>query len=230
MPIASPLFERPLTPPRWALGIASLVLPDVVFSADTTEPVIALTLDDGPHPHLTPRVLDVLAQHGARATFFLIGSRAERHGAVVGRIADEGHELGNHSWDHASSARLSRARLGESVRRTRDVLESYGPTRLFRPGSGWPTPTVLHVARHQGYRCVLGSIYPNDVRVRATDRIVEHVAEEARPGAILVLHEGAAGRERVVTILARALPELDQRGFRVTTVSTLLEGGASSAG
>ena len=167
-------------------------------------------------------MLDVLSQHQTLATFFLLGSSAELNPAVVRRIAAEGHELGNHTWEDECSARVPRRQLAESVSRTHRVLAKFGPVRLFRPGAGWTTPKVLAVARSHGYRCVLGSVYPQDVHMRSNHRIVNEVLHRVRPGAIIVLHEGTSERARVVPILEAVLQELRRRAYRVTTVSDLL--------
>jgi peptidoglycan/xylan/chitin deacetylase (PgdA/CDA1 family) len=204
------------------LRLAAALLGDVVFYVDTAEHAIALTLDDGPHRDITPSVLDALARHGASATFFLLGERARDEPAVVRRIVDNGHELGNHTWRDERSAGKGRPRLDHSVAETHRVLSAHAPVRLFRPGGGWPTATVRSVAAAYGYTCVLASIYPNDVRVRSSRLIVNNVLEHARRGAIIVLHEGLPERARIVSVLNDVLPQLNRRGYRVVTVSELL--------
>ncbi|TXT38504.1 MAG: polysaccharide deacetylase [Planctomycetota bacterium] len=84
---------------------------------------IALTFDDGPHPEHTPRLLDVLAEAGVRGTFFVVGERAEQLPELVRRIADEGHELGNHTWTHSEPSQTSAARFLEEVARTRRLIQ-----------------------------------------------------------------------------------------------------------
>lgn len=200
------------------------MLKDVVFFGATEERVIALTLDDGPHDILTPAILDLLGEHNARATFFMIGSRvASTERDVVERVVSEGHELGNHTWADKCSALLMPSALAESIDRTHDVLARFAaPIRVFRPGAGWVTPWVLAAAKTHSYRCVLGSVYPQDVRIRSKDWITADVLARARPGAIVILHEGIAERARVLPILAAVLPSLRALGYRVTTVSELL--------
>jgi peptidoglycan/xylan/chitin deacetylase (PgdA/CDA1 family) len=202
--------------------LADLLLPNVVFFGKTTRKVVALTLDDGPHETVTEDVLNLLDEHDARATFFLLGSRAERAPeALLERIAER-HELGNHSWEDEFSALVPKAELKARVARTGKILSSFGEVRYFRPGKGWPTPKVLKIAAGERYRCVLGSIYPNDVRVRSDRRVVDSVLDQIRPGAIIILHEGTAERARIVPILREVLAELRDRRYRVTTVSELL--------
>jgi peptidoglycan/xylan/chitin deacetylase (PgdA/CDA1 family) len=211
-----------LSPPFPLVRLAAAVRRDVLFFVETNERVVALTLDDGPHPLVTPRVLDVLSRHGARATFFLLGSRAEGHPSVVRRIAAEGHELGNHTWEEECSACLPPLRFEQSLSRTHRVLTRFGAVCLFRPGSGWTTRRIVTVAERHGYRCVLGSVYPQDARVPFRRWIVKDVLRRARPGAIIILHEGTIERARVTGVLDEVLRALRHRGYRVTTVSDLL--------
>ena len=107
---------------RWATGVA---LPTVCCARRTDEPVVGLTLDDGPHPELTDAILDVLVKHEAQATFFLIGDRVVGNERVVRRIVDEGHEVGDHLMHDEPSIRLSRNRFREDLSEARDLLAPY---------------------------------------------------------------------------------------------------------
>ncbi len=215
-----------LRPPFALVRLVARLAPGVVFSVDTSERVVALTLDDGPDPVLTPRVLDVLAAHEARATFFLLGERARRHPALLRRIAAAGHELANHTWHDEPSVRLAPAALEASLRATGRVLEPVAPVALFRPGSGWVTRSVLTTAERAGLRCVLGSVYSHDPHIRIPAYTAWDVRRRVRPGAIVVLHEGRPDRYGVLDVLEAVLPHLRRAGFRVTTVSDLLRSAA----
>ncbi len=109
---------------------------------------VALTFDDGPDPVFTPQVLDVLAEHGAVATFFAVGKRAERHPELVRRIVDEGHALGSHSWSHREPGELSARELGRDYRAGRRAVEARGLARhaALPPAEG--TLGRAHRARH----------------------------------------------------------------------------------
>jgi peptidoglycan-N-acetylglucosamine deacetylase len=219
---------RLLRPPFWLLRLTARLpvfrLRDVVFFVETSAPVVALTLDDGPHESVTRSVLNVLDAHDAKATFFLIGEKAERQPDVVELVASRGHELGNHGWSHEGGAELSASTLSDGIARTQRVLERFGRVRLFRPGGGSLLGgAAVTIAEQHGCRCVLGSVYPHDVRIGSTDFIVNDVLKRVRKGAIIVLHEGAPERGRVTEVLQRVLGEIARRGYVVTTVSDLLE-------
>ena len=105
----------------------------------TTEPVAALTFDDGPDPETTPRLLDLLARHGAKATFFLVGKRAAKHPGLVARLAAEGHAIGNHSWDHPALSRLPAAAVAEQLRRAAAAIGD-APAAADAPALRRPEP------------------------------------------------------------------------------------------
>jgi peptidoglycan-N-acetylglucosamine deacetylase len=214
-----------IRPPFALIRLVARRMPDVVFHVDTTLRIVALSLDDGPDPDLTPRILDVLARHSAHATFFVLGSRGQAHPGMLERIAAEGHELGNHGWDDTPSWRMKSSEVEASVRRTAAVLGDLGEVRLFRPGSGWAPRRIRSIAEGLGYRCALGSVYPQDGTITWPRYVRWDVVRRARPGAVVVLHEGRPDRSGVVGTLGAVLTGLHRRRYTVTTVSSLLDQG-----
>jgi peptidoglycan/xylan/chitin deacetylase (PgdA/CDA1 family) len=207
---------------RAAVRLAARTRRDVVFLVPTDDPVFALTLDDGPDPALTPRVLDLLRGHEARATFFLLGSRARAHPELVRRILEEGHEIGNHMWRDERASSLSDEAFVDSVASTAATLGQPGAIRLLRPGSGLVGRRKTQLAERRGYRCVLGSVYPLDAHFpssRFLSRLALHLLE---PGAIVILHEGTPARQHVLRLLDDVLAEARQRGLTALPVGELL--------
>jgi peptidoglycan/xylan/chitin deacetylase (PgdA/CDA1 family) len=230
------LTGRLLRPPLWLIKalrwIPFLGLRKALIYVENAGHAVALTLDDGPDPELTPRVLQTLREHRVRATFFLLGRAARCDEDIIAEIAAQGHELANHTWEDENSAKLTDAELKDRLARTHSVLAAAGaPVRLFRPGGGklgW-FGRVADVAAQPPlhYPCVLASVYPNDVRIGSDDAVVRYVLKHVHDGAIIVLHEGAdrsgqPPRGRVVNVLERVLPVLEQRRYNVMTVSDLL--------
>ncbi|MDP9365718.1 MAG: chitin deacetylase family protein [Chloroflexota bacterium] len=197
--------------------------PDVLFFVETGERLVALTIDDAPHPALTPAILDVLAAHGARATFFLFGGRVPGNEGIVRRIVAEGHELGNHLMTDAPSIRLPADAFERQLRQTHDLLAPFGQVRWFRPGSGWFNRRMLAQLLGHDYRCALGSAYAYDTHIRSARYVSGHVLRHARPGAVIILHDGGESRRQTLAVLGRVLPELARRGYRVVTLSELTE-------
>jgi peptidoglycan-N-acetylglucosamine deacetylase len=204
---------------RWATNVA---LPTVCCSRQTDEPVVALTFDDGPHPEVTDAVLDVLAMHEARATFFLIGDRITGNEGVVARIVDEGHELGDHLMHDEATILLSRKRFREHLTEARDLLADYQEVSWWRPGSGWTTRSMVREAQALGLRCVLGTVAitdgpPPEAGSWREQRLLAQINE----GAVVVLHEGTSARRDVVATTDWLLTRLAERGLHSVTLSEL---------
>jgi peptidoglycan/xylan/chitin deacetylase (PgdA/CDA1 family) len=193
--------------------------------------LVALTFDDGPDPERTPRVLELLARGGHTATFFCIGRNAERHPDVVTATAGQGHEIGNHTYSHPPLPLVSRRRLVEEVRRAEWVLTALAgaPPAHFRPPMGWATPAILRRVAEEGYRPVLGTIYPADPRAPDAETIVERTIGRLAPGRILILHDGSSRgrpRERTLEALPVILTQLEARGLRGVSVRELVASAA----
>ena len=185
---------------------------------DAGEPVIYLTFDDGPHPTWTPRVLEVLARHGAVATFFVLGQNVNAHPEIVRRLVEAGHEAENHTFDHASLDRVDRETFIAEVRDTdRAIHEAAGeradPIACLRPPYGAVDERTHAIAAELGKTVTLWSVDPQDWRRPGAEQIAAHLLAHARPGAILLLHDGGGERSQTVAALDIALAELNARGY-----------------
>lgn len=197
----------------------------------TEQPAIALTFDDGPHPEETPRVLDLLAAHDARATFFMVGRRAEAHAELVARVAAAGHAVANHSWDHASFIRLERNARHQQLRRTAAALGPQG-VPLFRPPFGEQSLASLRDARRAGFEVVGWDVAAEDWRDYPAEHLVARTMRRLRRGSIVVFHDSlyvtedaryrdrAPMREALATLLIRLAGR-----YRFVTVPELLRLG-----
>jgi peptidoglycan/xylan/chitin deacetylase (PgdA/CDA1 family) len=160
---------------------------------------LALTFDDGPNPLWTPRLLDILASYQVRATFFLVGSYAEKEPALVGQIAAAGHLIGNHAWSHINLALASASRIREELARASQTLEQITglPVGCFRPPFGARRPCVLRAARELGMRPVLWNAMTADWKEASADLVAERLAakidrlERRGSAANIVLHDGS---------------------------------------
>jgi peptidoglycan/xylan/chitin deacetylase (PgdA/CDA1 family) len=206
----------------------------VVDRLATGEPVVALTFDDGPDPVVTPRVLDLLGAHGARATFFVLGERAARYPDVIRRIHREGHTVGTHTQRHL--LRFHFAGPGYVQREIEDavaVVAGILPARptLFRPPQGLRTPNFASGWRRtRGLTCVTWSVRALDSRATTAGAIVARVAHRLAPGAIVALHDGtglggARDREPTLAALSRILAECKARGLRCVALGEAGRGG-----
>jgi peptidoglycan/xylan/chitin deacetylase (PgdA/CDA1 family) len=159
---------------------------------------LALTFDDGPNPAWTPALLDLLAEHQVRATFFMLGGHAKAEPELVRRIAAAGHSVGNHSWSHPNLARTAAARVREELHRTQETLAEIlgAPVRYFRPPFGARRPAVFRIARELGLEPVLWNAMTSDWREPSAERIATQLMvkidglERRGFAANVVLHDG----------------------------------------
>lgn len=189
---------------------------------------VALTFDDGPDPVFTPRILDILAQFDARATFFVIGKQAERHPAVVRAIVDAGHEVGNHTYRHRPFWLLPPYQTRAEIDRGAHVLTAIlgKPPRYFRPPWGrLNLEAVRHSTRVRQQRVLWSLRAEGWLPLASPETIVRVVAQRLHPGAIIGLHDGGGLRHtpaRMAAALPALLRLLGERGYRCLTLSELL--------
>lgn len=181
-------------------------------------PLIYLTFDDGPHAVWTPRVLDLLARYGAPATFFVVGFRTTDHPNLIVQIVEEGHEVENHTLHHHRldelDAKQFRMQIEGADRAIRRALGSdeYS-TSCLRPPFGATNRVVARLARELGKSLVIWDIDPQDWRRPGADYISQFVLTRARPGAVVLLHEGSGGSE-TLEALEGILSGLTARGYK----------------
>ena len=231
--------------PAWLLGAALAVLLATaglgvvlqssgifarpVIAVQTPRPELALTFDDGPDPLSTPLILDALEAGGHRGTFFVIGERAARHPELVAEIARRGHGLANHSFHHSYLTNLlAPARLASELRQTSALIEraSGHVPRWFRPPVGLLSPRVAVGTRLAELDLMAWTASARDgVPSRTVESAVARLRPHLRPGAVLVLHDGAikAGRAPIaLEVLRSILQQLQAAGLRSVSVDQLL--------
>jgi len=184
-----------------------------------TGTAIALSLDDGPSPEWTERMLGLLDRHHVRATFSLIGRQAVAHPGLVAEIAAAGHTLANHTYGHPDLATLPAAKVEREIARGGDAIEKACGTRptLFRaPGGSW-SRTVLATCARDGLRPLDWSVDPRDWSRPGARRIAEVILRQTRPGSIILEHDGGGDRRETLLALSVAIPRLLEAGYTFTT-------------
>jgi peptidoglycan/xylan/chitin deacetylase (PgdA/CDA1 family) len=210
--------------PAWPVAGVAALSPQVLFSVDIDDPIVALTIDDGPDPVATEKILDVLEENVARATFFVITDEIVGNEELIARMLDEGHELGNHSVKDERSILLDEEEFERKLVEAGEILDAYGDVRWFRPGSGIYDREMVATASAHGYRTALGSVHPFDPQIPSADYATWYVLHNVEPGAIIVLHDRGARGERTAEALGVILPELNRRGYQVVTLSEMAGG------
>jgi peptidoglycan/xylan/chitin deacetylase (PgdA/CDA1 family) len=202
--------------PRPARGPASY------NSVRTSRPVVALTFDDGPHPELTPRLLDLLRAEGVRATFYVIGRNVEKYPDIARRIVAEGHEIANHTWSHPAMPSLGAGRLSQEIRSTSEVIERVTGRRPrnLRPPYGAINDRVRRVVTGEhGMDVIMWSVDPLDWKRPGAAVVAQRLVEGAEPGGILLAHDIHPG---TIEAMPATIAGLKAKGLGFVTVSQLL--------
>ncbi|GAB3187294.1 peptidoglycan/xylan/chitin deacetylase (PgdA/CDA1 family) [Micromonospora palomenae] len=210
-PTATP---RPTTKPKPKLRPKPTTLPAGLRRA-TGVRAVALTFDDGPDPAWTPKVLDQLGAARVKATFCLVGTEVRKHPELVARIVREGHQLCNHSWRHDFDlGRRPVAEIRADLARTNRAIQAAVPgakVPFYRqPGGRW-TPEVVAVARQLGMRSLHWSVDPQDWAKPTAATLAKRVHGAARPGAIVLMHDGGGDRSHTLAACPHLITDLKRR-------------------
>lgn len=193
--------------------------PIVPAGAATPDPdkVVALTFDDGPSPQWTPRVLDILRQFGAKATFCTVGQNEQRYPDLVRRTAVEGHTQCNHTMHHAYLDGLPVAQATQEIVDNAAILRTLTgkDVQFFRAPGGHLSPDVIRIAERHGERVLGWNVDPEDYRRPPPDVLRVRILGAVRPGCVVILHDGGGDRSNTVAALPAVLLVLAAQGYRV---------------
>ncbi len=177
---------------------------------------VRLTFDDGPSATATPGVLDTLADRGVHATFFVTGEMTAARPDIVRRASEEGHRIGNHSWNHPRLTTLDRAQVESQLRRTNEVIEQVtgSPPHQWRPPYGATNDVVEAAARQVGLdSMVLWTVDPRDWADPPATTVRDRVLQGVRPGGVVLLHDATG--QNTPAALPMILDGLAERGYCV---------------
>jgi peptidoglycan/xylan/chitin deacetylase (PgdA/CDA1 family) len=221
-------------------AVARLGTHRIVWSLPVSEPVVALSFDDGPTPEFTPRVLDALAAVGATATFNVMGYNAVRHADLIQQIDSAGHEIGNHTWTHLDLSKLTTSETREQIVRCAQELEGITgrPVTSFRPPRGELTGYALRVCAELGYEVHMWSCTRGPGNETSPQAVGEYIGQTPVAGDVLGLHDGigrgtvdpqtafarrlADRREVEVRALPTALARLVDRGLQLVSIGQMM--------
>ncbi len=211
---------------------AILVRKDTIFRVKTDEKVVALTFDDGPSEIWTPQILDELKKENVKATFFMIGEHVKKYPEIVKRVAQEGHDIGNHTYDHHGIFYYKPEELYREIKDTEKIIKDVtGKTTVyFRPPKAWMTEDEKLQMVDLGYQTVLWTLNSKDWVTFDDKYIIRYLLKHVQPGDIILFHdsggvfgtEGGSRHETVKTI-PRLIEKLKEKGYRCVTISELLE-------
>jgi peptidoglycan/xylan/chitin deacetylase (PgdA/CDA1 family) len=197
--------------------------PGITFnSVHVDGPYIAMTFDDGPSATLTPKLLDLLAAHHIKATFFVIGENVAEHPEIVTRAAREGHEIANHSWSHPNFGKMSDEGVRRQLQQTDDAIQNAMGKRpaLLRPPYGSITSRQKRWIHDDfGYQIILWDVDPLDWKRPGPAVVRNRILKETRPGSIVLSHDIHPG---TIEAMPSTFDELEAKGFKFVTVSELI--------
>lgn len=199
-------------------------------SGDSSQPIVAMTFDDGPHPRNTPRLLDMLRARNIKATFYVIGENVKRYPALTRRIVAEGHEIGNHTWTHANLKKLSDAGIRNELIRTRTIIaQTTGiQPRTMRPPYGALLQRQRQMIYNEfGYPTILWAVDPEDWKRPGPSVVTSRILNATRNGSIILAHDLHAP---TIDAMPGTFDGLLKKGFRFVTVSQLLSLKAAAQG
>lgn len=217
--------------PGTALAASSTIaLPDdldierliTVTGASTQARTVAMTFDDGPHPAYTPALLDILKARRIRASFYVIGRNVARYPDIVKRMVDEGHEIGNHSWQHPLLSQLGKAAVLRELDRTSEAVfraVQRMPVTMRPPYGALTKDQRAMIHKEREMPTILWSVDPEDWRRPGSSVVADRIVGGARPGAIILSHDI---HKPTVQAMPAALDGLIERGYRFATVSMIL--------
>lgn len=200
-------------------NVGSGVYVKAVCCIPTDRKQVMLTFDDGVDEVQTPLVLDVLRRHHVKATFFLVGERAQAHPDIVRRLVAEGHTIGIHTWRHQNTFPFgATATITADLQRTRNLLEQLAgqPVTRFRPPFGVTNPHIGRSVRRLGLTTVGWSIRSHDTNPKRTRAdIVQRIERRLHPGAIILLHDNRAESD---VLLEKILLMLQKHNYEITNI------------
>ena len=210
---------------------AVIVRKGTIYHINTLDKVVALTFDDGPSPVWTPKILDELKKTGIKATFFMIGEHVEKYPDVARRVAEEGHEIGNHTIDHHVLVYYKMDELEKEIKDNEKIIKTITgqTTRYFRPPKAWLTAKEKKKIREMGYKTVLWTLNSKDWVTFDDKYIIRYILNHIKPGDIILFHDSGGvftaeggNRNETVKTIAQLTQKLKEKGYSFVTITDLL--------
>ena len=199
---------------------------------------IALTFDDGPHPILSKKLLKILKTHRVRGTFFLVGNKSNENPDIVNQIQSEGHEIGNHSYNHDDLTTFNESEMINDLTKTNKILETITDSEIkyFRPPGGKLNTKLLNITGNLNLKMILWNINASDYKLKNDTfyvmdesknkqkflavRLIDHISSKARGGDIILFHNGS---DESILLLPDIIKRLRNDGFTFVTMGELLD-------
>ncbi|MES2779167.1 MAG: polysaccharide deacetylase family protein [Bacteroidota bacterium] len=193
-----------------------LMIPSLTWKVQTNDKTVFLTFDDGPHPEVTPWVLQTLSAYNAKATFFCVGENVTRFQDIYDSILSQGHAAGNHTYNHVKGWITPNRQYYENVLRCAAVVGS----KLFRPPYGRIGPLQIRELKKQGYKIIMWDILTRDFDAHVNiQRAIKATVDATQKGSIIVFHDSEKAKAQLQQILPEVLKQLSDKGFTFKQLS-----------
>ncbi len=183
---------------------------NIHWEVKTQEKILYYTFDDGPIPELTPKVLQILKKYNAKATFFMVADNIQKHKDVYQQVIDEGHAVGNHSYNHVKGWKLSDKEYYDNIEQANKIINS----KLFRPPYGQITPKQIKELSKK-YHIILWSVLSGDYDKKTSPKkCLNNIIRNAKNGSIIVLHDNIKAETNLLFALEESLIHYSKLGYR----------------
>ena len=190
-------------------SILKKLFPNLIWDIETNEKEIYLTFDDGPHPEITPQVLDILDKYNAKATFFCVGDNVRKHPDTYELILKKGHKTGNHSYSHSNGWKVSNVDYFDDIKKASKLVKS----DLFRPPYGRITPSQIKFLKTK-YRIIMWSVLTYDYSKKVNkEQCLKNSIIKTKPGSIIVFHDSLKSADNMLYALPLFLKHFTDKGF-----------------
>ena len=204
-------MNLPVVVPRWL----RMLYPNRTWSLPVDEKILYLSFDDGPHPTITPRVLALLKQYNAKATFFCVGNNVEKYPAVFNSIQAGGHSLGNHSFHHLNGWKSDNQIYIDDVKKADRLIHS----NLFRPPYGRLKFSQASALLQMGYELIMWTVLSADYDRNITkEQCAMRVIKNLTPGTIVLFHDSEKAEERMLYALEELLNDATKKGYQFKAI------------
>jgi len=194
----------------FSVNLLHVLFPDFTWKIPTKMKKLFLTFDDGPHPVITSKVLNILDEYNAKATFFCVGENVKEHPEIYKEILLNGHQTGNHTYNHLKGWNTATKSYIESIQRCKQLVNS----DLFRPPHGRITYKQVKALKKEGYRIIMWSVLTKDYNKTGNkDRLLKRAIRKTRSGSIIVFHDSEKAEENLFYLLPNFLDHFTGKGY-----------------
>lgn len=195
--------------------LSAFLFPGLTWKIATENKELFLTFDDGPHPLITPKVLNILDEYNAKATFFCVGENVQKHPEAYAEIISRGHQTGNHTFNHLKGWETSAKEYLDNIRKCNELV----PSALFRPPHGRILPGQVRQLKKEGYQVVMWSVLARDYQQNSDKKnLLQKVLAQTKAGSIIVFHDSEKAAENMLYMLPEFLAHFSEKGYAFNVI------------